>query len=446
MSPKACTDRILRCREKAFDCVADWLNQGRTRRIGFNLLALLISLALFSNITSARFEFATTPQLRDMAYLIGFRYSAVSLIFYGLFALIALVNIWEEFHARIENYYFWFVAVLFTCILIQSGQIIGNGWYALLQAAVCVLNLAGSLRILKSGFTVKSVALFLLYQLFLIIVLGRFEVFTESFEPWYVYSTRMVFVSTTAAAVQILKDRRSAWRHFLNPIHLINPVPMQELESYGPVQTKARVKAFMNLLSTALALKIATSIAIWVFADKIRQKGLIYQLDLLKSTGHYIYYFLGSFVAITWPVSLMRWRGHPMPEAFELPLLASSPWERWRRWNTYYYAWFFQFVFLPILRLTRSPLVGVTAVFTATFFLHIGRQSFFAFIVPPETLELILKTGLHHAIFFGAHGAAVYLGLKARFLFGDENKKSGWRGVALTWALMLLIHSLYMGS
>lgn len=65
-------------------------------------------------------------------------------------------------------------------------------------------------------------------------------------------------------------------------------------------------------------------------------------------------------------IGLMRVIGWELPERYDYPLLARTPADFWRRWNTYVRSWLEAYVFLPvargIARRSRSPWLPAIAV------------------------------------------------------------------------------------
>jgi hypothetical protein len=86
-------------------------------------------------------------------------------------------------------------------------------------------------------------------------------------------------------------------------------------------------------------------------------------------------------------IGLMRQAGWIVPERYRFPLLATSPFDFWRRWNTYVRVWLEAYVFLPLSRHMAGVVpqylglpVAVLATLGASGLLHdafqfAGRQS-----------------------------------------------------------------------
>src|SRR5690606_7362266 len=79
--------------------------------------------------------------------------------------------------------------------------------------------------------------------------------------------------------------------------------------------------------------------------------------------------------SISVPVGLARLWGFNMPDGYVMPLLASSPFERWRRWNTYFFNFIRWIVFLPLAKLTQSLFVAVMITFIVSSLFHLASAS-----------------------------------------------------------------------
>jgi hypothetical protein len=164
----------------------------------------------------------------------------------------------------------------------------------------------------------------------------------------------------------------------------------------------------------------------------------------LKTLGYgwltYLDFFLFSYASLNLGIVVGRCLGLGLEEGTHFALLATTPLERWRRWNSYYYAWLFRFVFIPVFRAKRNWLLAIQIVFLATFFLHASRGvaiGGLAHFPHALTINLILQLA-----FFQAHGVAVYLSHFFPKWSQDPHSRASWVGVGTTHLMMAVVHIL----
>lgn len=153
----------------------------------------------------------------------------------------------------------------------------------------------------------------------------------------------------------------------------------------------------------------------------------------------YIQYFLYSYIGLHLGVSLGRCLGLSLENGTRFSLLAVSPLERWRRWNTYFYGWLFRFVFVPVYRRIRNLLLAIQIVFLVTLLLHDTRYLMSYPLVDHASRLFFVKLDF---VFFQLHGLAVYVSAYFPKWTQDSSSKKGWWGVFGTHALMTGIHML----
>jgi hypothetical protein len=149
----------------------------------------------------------------------------------------------------------------------------------------------------------------------------------------------------------------------------------------------------------------------------------------------YFYTYFRSAAIITIPVGLARMAGYALPDPYDFPLLAPTPQERWRRWNTYFYDFFMVSTFHPIFKYTNSVLLGVFGVFWLTALTHNSATQMFGLT---KEAKNFFDTDV--VWFFFLHACFVYLGLKTQRFWPAMASRRGWIGVAVTTLLMSLIH------
>jgi hypothetical protein len=149
----------------------------------------------------------------------------------------------------------------------------------------------------------------------------------------------------------------------------------------------------------------------------------------------YLYFYFRSAAIITIPAAIARMAGYGLPDPYNFPLLATSPQERWRRWNTYFYDFFLVSTFHPIFKYTGSVFLGVFAVFYLTALTHTSTNQLFS----GDGRNVF---GVETLWFFLIHGCFVYFGLKTERFWPSMSRRWGWCGVLVTTLLMSSIHFL----
>lgn len=152
----------------------------------------------------------------------------------------------------------------------------------------------------------------------------------------------------------------------------------------------------------------------------------------------YLNYFFLSYAWMAFPVGIGRWYGIDLPDYFRHALLAVSPADRWRRWNTYYYDWFFTFIFYPIFRKTRSVFLAVVFVFFATILIHCDTYYYWFFDFGNFFSDTIIY---ELCLFFIFHAILVYFSIQLFPQLNGSSRQSWW-GVLMTTFLMSLVHIL----
>lgn len=223
-------------------------------------------------------------------------------------------------------------------------------------------------------------------------------------------------------------------KQLLFPTQLIYPVPTR-LKHWLPAPDRWKMQA-RGLVDIGFGF-----LMIWVFNLMAKASFKKYDLGFTEFLGFGLYSYLETYAlscgSLSIPVGLARLWGFNLPDGYSLPLLAASPFERWRRWNTYFFNFIRWAVFLPVAKLTGSVFIAVMLTFLATLLLHVSTASPLNFI---DLSDRILSSDA--MAFFLCHGFVVYLSLKLNLRIFDGTTRAAWGGVALTWLLMILIHSL----
>jgi hypothetical protein len=123
--------------------------------------------------------------------------------------------------------------------------------------------------------------------------------------------------------------------------------------------------------------------------------GATVSLLLYGMTGFFTVYAAHSGLAHI-HIGLMRQIGWAVPERYRYPLLSTSPFDFWRRWNTYVRVWLEAYVFLPLARkvsrktkLRSAQVAAAVATLAASGALHCavtfaGRQNLAALKLEAE--------------------------------------------------------------
>lgn len=219
------------------------------------------------------------------------------------------------------------------------------------------------------------------------------------------------------------------------PLQLIYPVPTRLQQwSLSPERAKVQVRGLLDVLIGMGFLVIHS----YMSKVPLAKNDLDGFSEFLGFGLHcYVETYFLSCGSISVPIGLARIWGFSLPDPYSLPLLAASPFDRWRRWNSYFYHFYRWAVFLPLARKFESLFVAVMGTFVITILFHVGGAS-------PITVHRFEEYYLagNIAAFFLAHGLVVYLGLKLNLPVFRGAERKGWGGVALTWALMVLVHIL----
>lgn len=279
-----------------------------------------------------------------------------------------------------------------------------------------------------------------------LLCLSLFQLFTYLSSGWHDFSPLAIVRPHRLAFLLILPllelelgtatSRGLFRRQLWFPTQLFFPVPTR-LQDWAESRQPARVQ-LRGLFDVILGFSFLYG-SFWMFQTSF-QSWL-----QLSSVGEYFAFGLVSYVkvylyscgAVSVPVGLARLCGFAMPDAFTLPLLAASPFDRWRRWNTYFYRFFRFTIFLPLARRFQSTFLAVMAVFLACAFFHVGVVFPFE---PSSLAERYLASGV--TTFFLGHGLAVYVGLKLNLSIFAGGRRAGWLGVAVTWITMIALHAL----
>jgi hypothetical protein len=324
------------------------------------------------------------------------------------------------------------------------------GYYPLLIRVSMFFVLSAHMLILITtrSLTISTrLMIFFLLELGLIVYFTKFgqEPFLESF--WVVQPYRYVFLFSILSAeatnhVGLGFLNRRFFTYIFNPTNFITPIPIQYRQwNFNGERHRFKSKALLYLVLGLLAL-LGTA---YMQTHKHYMSYVHHGSWIAWIFGggfNYIYFFLFSYSNITIPTALFWWFGFDVPDAYDLPLLAGSPQDRWRRWNFYFYDWYFRFIFFPVFKITRSQFLAIMTVFGATLFIHLGGYNHE--LVTAVVSNSLSRAYLKKMAFFMGHGLLVYLGIRLARFFPSAHKLSGWVSVIGMFVIMSYLHYILM--
>lgn len=231
------------------------------------------------------------------------------------------------------------------------------------------------------------------------------------------------------------KSLSASLRYLFGGFHFLAPVSLSSTQMQTRSE-KAYSKGFwdiflsftFSLFATVCALMISEENGLFAFGEHLILQGFI----------KYMYYYFSSCAWIGFSVGAARMMGLDLPDYFAQPLLATNPFDRWRRWNTYFYNLTFSLIYFPILRVVPSVFLAVFVVFLFSWSVHVPPSQVFE--VFTRSFAANSRTFWMGLFFFLSHGLLVYIGLKTRNLWPSETRKLGWLGVLVMTFLMSVLH------
>ncbi|HEX7672816.1 MAG TPA: hypothetical protein VF412_01525 [Bdellovibrio sp.] len=270
--------------------------------------------------------------------------------------------------------------------------------------------------------------------------------FSESF--WITQPLRYVF-TFSYMAVGVGKNslpelkKTKFWSYILTPTNFITPLPVP-IEVWNK-SSDDKLQELRGKAIVYLCLGLG-SLTVTFFFQKLRM--MLYAEasfpGVRQSLGgalSYLYYYTFSFSNIIIPVSLLWWMGLAIPEPYDTPLLATTPQDRWRRWNFLFYEWYFRFVFFPVYKKTRNSFLAVMLSFVATMFIHLGARNseFVVFSMESHISRLFIRK----MAFFAGHAFLVYGGLKLDRYLPKSNRRRAWLLVIAMFVIMSALHYIF---
>jgi hypothetical protein len=124
-----------------------------------------------------------------------------------------------------------------------------------------------------------------------------------------------------------------------------------------------------GVLASSLKHVVFDALAIFPWLAPVRVSAIRSVAAYLRFVLHYglrlIAGYAGHSSRASMQIAWMRVLGHPIPERYRYPLLAHSPLEFWRRWNTYVGSWARRYVFVPSSLWLKRRIGGHTSTVTA---------------------------------------------------------------------------------
>lgn len=201
-----------------------------------------------------------------------------------------------------------------------------------------------------------------------------------------------------------------------------------------PVYTSQMQQSKANI-PRGIVLGLVTILHLWAMVFVAPHLATYNGTDTILSgpLGPFIWIYLVSYVTISSSYLYFRLSGYSVPDPFEIALLATSPLEKWRTWDTYMYNWMFQFIFVPLYKFFRKPEVPVIGVFAVVTLFHIGY--FGRHLLAFTHVERLQST----FGFYASQAFLVILAMKFPRLFLSKDNSACWRGVILTLITQIMI-------
>lgn len=302
----------------------------------------------------------------------------------------------------------------------------------------------------KLGLGARTI-LFCLLEYFITLFLQRQfseSSFTTTF--WLLQPYRYVFIFTLLAGHELLSKEKISFTwdkvsFICNPTNFITPLPIPfnrwKIDPSQRAKLQARALVFLSIV---LLMLLSYAGIHYKLSRFLRHSHLPWVRWFVGGVWEYLYYFAFSYSNITLPIALLWWFGFNLPDAYNVPLLATTPQDRWRRWNTYFYNWYFQYVFFPIYKLTRSSFTAVMAAFGVTMYIHLAERLPQLYLILTGADEDIGLKTYKRIFFFLFHGLLVYAGIKFEKYIPSGKSRNGWFAVAAMFVIMSLLHGIFV--
>lgn len=447
-SPNALKNAIEEAIERILDKAVDFASHSNLKPFYIELLLLIFVTPLFLGI----YYFGSTLEIHadEMGSLFGTKFiqllPIVVLITLNSVTFLSLFKLDFFYKTSITFFicFYYFAATLSGKFNFLNEKLIWLAFLFINLINIFVFILVDKLSLQIKFWLLFSFEILVLYvsQFFVYPWLRNSFMAIQLFRYIFIYSS--LFEPSIDIKNQGFERAKRILSSILNPGFLITPVPIRYSKTDSNISdfkstVRLKIKAVVFLIFTALCIFFA------LFIDELKFNLLQFadtkiKKNLYLAPLNYLYVFAFSYANINVVICLTWWMGRDIPNAYRLPLLAVSPQDRWRRWNTYFYDWLFRFIYFPIIKSTKSPFVAIMTVFSITTFFHIGGRADFDIY----SLKIFERGMEKKYLFFLAHGLAVYLGIRLSTYWVDENKLTGWLGVFFMFTLMSFIHAILL--
>lgn len=375
------------------------------------------------------------------------------LIFPGMTALLLIFEpiffITKKIFSRFENYFFpilWFVSIFLVAYTLSSFSYKIQFSLALIGLCFVPLSHVALFLLIKKVSISAQLFCFILLEIALIL-LFRFVVTDNisQFSFWISFPTRYIFPFLMITAYKQLhrNDTSLDWTNLVfNPINIFSPLPISLAK--WRVEPKKRFQLKANSLFYFLICFLFIFL-LSLLRNPIKEinRSEVVELSVFLKNGfmQYASFFLFSYMTITLPISILQWYGFDLTQAYKLPLLATTPQDRWRRWNTYFYSWYNQFIFVPIYKKTRNLEISIITVFAVTLYIHLGKHNLdFKF-----DADFFLPSRLfsQKTLFFFSHAIIVILGIRLEKFLPSASSRMSWLNIIFIFILMSFIHGIF---
>jgi alginate O-acetyltransferase complex protein AlgI len=197
-----------------------------------------------------------------------------------------------------------------------------------------------------------------------------------------------VLVARTGRIMEHRADSFALYAFFL-PIFAAGPIQQFDrfLSNRSTAGLQADAQAAFGRLLNGLVKAFGLSMLILALAGHQSAEGLIQDLILRREiwppwrvwTALWVlvmHFYLNFAGYCDLAIGSARLLGYRIDENFDAPFLARSPQEFWQRWHITLGDWCRNHVFLPVARLTSSPVLAIVATFLVIGLWHAGTLSF----------------------------------------------------------------------
>ncbi len=276
---------------------------------------------------------------------------------------------------------------------------------------------------------------------------GRFNSLNN--QGWWIVRTErmilsiaVIFSELHAGILRLPPLGLPLFGYIFSPQNLIFPLPVrsQQLEIIEENSVHKRVffDGVIDILIATFIFILSAAVRIWLHGLKWNLDENAFTTKLILGWGIYLYYFANSFAILRTAVGIGRLMGFQLSDPYHFPLLAATPQDRWRRWNTYFYSWFMSFTFIPVMRKTNSLFLAIFLTFLITYLLHESANTVSVFRGEGSFVAIWYMQS--RLAFFMAHAAVVYFALKTEYFWPSGKSIWGWCSVLVTHILMSLVH------